>query len=177
MRAFTITVLGPDRPGIVGSLSNAIAEQGGNWVESRLSKLAGHFAGILRVDIDEAALPKLTSALQGLEAEGLQIEVHPVSTMPSEPLRRTLLDVEGADRSGIVKEISRAIAAHGVNVAQLDAETGAAPWSGELLFRVRAVLEVPHSVSLETLRRSLEAIAMDLMVEAKLEEEPTDPPS
>ena len=43
------TLLGPDRPGIVKEISALVREHGGNWMESSLSHLAGHFAGLVRV--------------------------------------------------------------------------------------------------------------------------------
>jgi glycine cleavage system regulatory protein len=44
-----LTVIGDDRPGLVGELSAAIAAHQGNWLESSMSHLAGKFAGIVRV--------------------------------------------------------------------------------------------------------------------------------
>ena len=46
-----LTLVGPDRPGLVEAVADAIAAQGGNWLESRMSHLAGRFAGILRVEL------------------------------------------------------------------------------------------------------------------------------
>jgi len=51
--SLVLTVIGPDRPGLVESLSQAIAQQEGNWLESRMARMAGQFAGILRVNIEE----------------------------------------------------------------------------------------------------------------------------
>ena len=44
--SFIITFIGDDRPGLVEQLSAAIEQSGGNWLESRMSHLAGKFAGI-----------------------------------------------------------------------------------------------------------------------------------
>ena len=40
-----ITIIGIDRPGLVESVAVAVADHGGSWVESRMSRLAGQFAG------------------------------------------------------------------------------------------------------------------------------------
>jgi hypothetical protein len=40
-----------DRPGLVEKLSEAVTEEGGNWLESRMAHLAEMFAGIVRVEI------------------------------------------------------------------------------------------------------------------------------
>ena len=50
-RLLVMTVIGQDRPGLVESVAALVAENGGNWLESRMSRLGGHFAGILRVEV------------------------------------------------------------------------------------------------------------------------------
>lgn len=40
-----LTVIGPDRPGLVSKLSDAIAAGGGNWLAARMASLAGQFGG------------------------------------------------------------------------------------------------------------------------------------
>ncbi|HEY0985395.1 MAG TPA: ACT domain-containing protein, partial [Kofleriaceae bacterium] len=49
-----LTVLAPDRTGLVELLAQRIAAAGGNWEESRMARLAGQFAGILLVTCDAA---------------------------------------------------------------------------------------------------------------------------
>ena len=49
--SIVFTFIGNDKPGLVGKLSNTVSENGGNWLESRMSQLAGHFAGIARIQI------------------------------------------------------------------------------------------------------------------------------
>lgn len=51
MKHLVITVIGQDRPGLVGALSDTVYQHKGNWLGSSMSKLAGQFAGILQVDI------------------------------------------------------------------------------------------------------------------------------
>ena len=48
-----LTLIGKDRPGLVEALAATVAEHGGNWVESRMCRLGGEFAGVLRVEISE----------------------------------------------------------------------------------------------------------------------------
>ena len=59
-----MTVIGPDRPGLVDSVAALVAEHGGNWLESRMSRLGGHFAGILRVDVPGENEPELVAGLK-----------------------------------------------------------------------------------------------------------------
>ena len=75
MESLVVTVIGKDRPGLVESVSAAVEAHGGSWVESRMSRLAGEFAGILRVTVPSAKADGLSGALEGLRAEGLRVVV------------------------------------------------------------------------------------------------------
>ena len=46
-----VTIIGPDRPGLVEQLSRVIADASGNWEGSRMLRLAGQFAGMVQVVI------------------------------------------------------------------------------------------------------------------------------
>jgi len=91
----------------------------------------------------------------------------------------TVLELIGQDRPGIVRQISRALAQHGVNVEELRTECASAPMSGETLFKAQARLYIPASCDSAALRRELERIAADLMVDLLLRPVPPagDPPS
>jgi glycine cleavage system regulatory protein len=161
-----MTVIGADRPGLVERLSSVVAEHGGNWLESRMSHLGGHFAGILCVQVPSGQKQKLVAALQSLDAQGLTVHVHE-DAAPTASSRQTLATVEviGHDRPGIVRQISQVLAQRGVNVEELATHCGSAPMSGETLFRATATIRLPETCSLGQLRRALEEIAADLMVD------------
>jgi glycine cleavage system regulatory protein len=168
--SLVLTCIGPDRPGLVESLARAVADHGGNWVESRMARLAGQFAGLLRVEVDEEREDDLTRALEALGAGDLRIAIAPKRPSEERATSRLLeLSLVGQDRPGIVRDISRVLAAHAVNVDELETSCTSAPETGEPLFRARASLYVPSSVSTEELRSGLEEIATDLMVDVELE--------
>jgi glycine cleavage system regulatory protein len=168
-----MTVIGQDRPGLVESVATLVAEHGGNWLESRMSRLGGQFAGILRVEVRGDNEPTLVAGLKNLESRGLTVVVHPDQTkvLPS-PARQSVLDIVGQDRPGIVREISRALAGFGVNVEELQTECASAAMSGETLFKAHARLSIPESCDTAQIRQQLERIAADLIVEISLAELP-----
>lgn len=171
-QSFVITVLGPDRPGLVEALSSVVAAHGGNWVESRLARLAGQFAGVIRVDglkSESAALEKSLRDLPGLD---LIIRSVTGSTADRPPCRTLGLEFIGPDRPGIVREVFRAVSARNINVDELETECTSAPWTGEPLFKARATLALDPAVSLEQLRRDLDAVAHELTLEIDLIEDP-----
>lgn len=168
--SLVLTLLGQDRPGLVDSIAQTVAEHGGNWVESRMAHLAGQFAGILRVDVEESRAKELTTAIQTLTAAGLESMVcaEPIVAAPSDsPVVR--LSLVGQDRPGIVREISRVLAAHGVNVEELSTECRRAANSGQEIFQADAKLRLPAGFSVELLRVALEQVAADMMVDLSLE--------
>ena len=172
MQTLVMTIIGDDRPGLVDTISSRIADGGGNWLESRMSHLAGQFAGILRVQVDVGAAAALVAAMEGLADEGLQVAVRTsVGDGGGADGSRTTarLELLGQDRPGIVRQIASAIAARGVNVEELSTGCESAPMSGEPLFKVTAQLGLPAGVSIAGLQGDLEELASDLMVDITLE--------
>jgi glycine cleavage system regulatory protein len=136
-----------------------------------MARLAGQFVGVLRVSVPEAQVGALTRALQSLQPESLQIGV---ARSEPEPLasdaRELRLEILGSDRPGIVHDISQALADRGINVDELRTEIMSAPMSGELLFLANAELLIPVDLDLDLLRKDLEALAHELMVDVDLDE-------
>jgi len=170
MESLVVTVIGKDRPGLVELVSAVVEEHGGDWVESRMSRLAGEFAGILRVSVPAAQADTLSKALEGLRSEGLRVVVERGVEETVEEGHLIVLELIGSDRPGIVHKISEALAARGVNVEELNTECDGAPWSGDTLFKAMARLRAPRALDLDQLRESLEAIAGDLMVDISIGE-------
>jgi glycine cleavage system regulatory protein len=169
-RLLVMTVIGRDRPGLVDSVAGLVAEHGGNWLESRMSRLGGQFAGILRVEVPAEKEQPLLGALKKLEAQGLKIVAHAdPAKLPAEKRPLSSLEIVGQDRPGIVRQISHALASFGVNVEELHTECASAAMSGETLFKARAQLSIPDSCDVAGLRRQLEKIAADLIVDIALE--------
>jgi glycine cleavage system regulatory protein len=168
MHDVVLTLLGPDRPGTVESVAQAVARHGGNWLESRMAHLAGKFAGILRVEVPDGALAGLVEALQQLENSGLQVVVEPSEPAQAMAGQRTIeLDILGLDRPGIVRDISGLLVRHGGNVEELTTDRSSAPMSGDQLFRARIRVAVPAVADLGSLRAGLERLAGDVMVELR----------
>jgi len=176
--SLVMTVIGRDKPGLVDSLAGIVADHGGNWLESRMSRLGGQFAGILRVQVPAEKEAALVGALKKLEPEGLTVVVHSDRQDPAQSERALVfLEIVGQDRPGIVHQISHALAAHGVNVEELNTECASAAMTGETLFKAQAKLNIPELCNLAGLRNELEKIAEDLIVDLTLKELPREVPA
>src|SRR5262245_10142706 len=168
--SLVVTVIGNDRPGIVERLSEVVLAAGANWEESRMARLAGKFAGILRISVSAAHGDALASELRALSSKGLTIVVES-SAAPTETFRTVRLELVGNDHPGIIRDISRVLAQHQVNIEELETGVSGAPMTGEQLFRARAQLRLPAALTTDWLRARLEALAGELMVDVALDDQ------
>jgi len=169
--SLVLTVIAEDRPGVIEAVAEAVATHGGNWEESRMARLGGRFAGILLVAVDGARAAELKKALRGLETRGIRTLVEHSDDAAGASRRRVRLELLGQDRTGIIREISHALAGRGVNVEELETACEEAPMAGGELFRMSALLSCPPDLSADELRGVLEALAHDLMVDVALRDE------
>ena len=61
-----LTFVGVDRPGIVQELSALVSAHDGNWLESKMSRMGGRFAGIALVELP-------ASLIEGFKVEISQV--------------------------------------------------------------------------------------------------------
>jgi glycine cleavage system regulatory protein len=168
MSDLVITLIGSDRPGLVEAVAATVAEHGGNWLEGRMAHLGGKFAGILRVAVPAERAGALSQALSRLESSGLHVLAEEGGAPVQAAARAMEVELLGLDRPGLVREVSRLLASRRVNVEELATDVYSAPMSGDAMFRARARVNVPAGVDAQELRRSLERLAGDLMVEIRL---------
>jgi glycine cleavage system regulatory protein len=165
-----IMVSGPDRPGIVERVASTVLAQEGSWVEARMARLAGRFAGVVSVTVPTVKVPGLRKALDALPTEGLTIIVEEADVDEPRPEddQTMLLELTGSDREGIVKEVSTVLARHGVNVEEIVTRRRPAPMAGGMLFEIQAQLRAAASIETEVLRKALEALSSELAVDITL---------
>jgi glycine cleavage system regulatory protein len=165
MASLILTVIGPDRPGLVRALAQSVAAHGGSWLESRMACLGGQFAGIVLVEAPDALLEDL----HALENQGLRIIVQPASAAETPVAARTgehlTVEVVGNDRPGIVRDVARVLADHGVNIEELTTGVVSGSFSGETLFRATALVRAPDAASVAAIRAGLEFLGNEMMVD------------
>ncbi|MEZ5113393.1 MAG: ACT domain-containing protein [Nocardioidaceae bacterium] len=140
MAKLVLTAIGPDQPGLVSALSEAVIEHGGNWLTSELARLAGSFAGIVLIEVPDHQVDALSAAVRRLGDQGLlDVEISAAAPQQepqdaSEPMRLSLL---GQDRPGLC-EVTWALATHGVMIVEFSSDIGEAPQSGGRSFKAEA---------------------------------------
>lgn len=172
MIPLVLTFVGDDRPGLVNAVSERIAAFGGTWLQSSSARLAGKFAGILLVNAPEDRARDLEQALRGLATAGLHLTVERGAAEPASPSGRLItLDILGNERSGIVRDVTQALGALGVNIEEFESGVESAAFTGIEMFRARARLRAPADVLPDRLRRALERLAGEIMVDLTVGED------
>ena len=119
-----LTVVGADRPGIVAQLTETLFRGGCNLGEASMARLGGNFSIMLMVEgADAAALERLVRPV----TDALDLRLHP------DPIHGGLhqhvepnvqVTVHGADRPGIVAQVTAVLADAGLNILDLNTDVG-----------------------------------------------------
>jgi glycine cleavage system regulatory protein len=164
-RSLVMTVLGPDRPGIVEVLAEQLRLHDGSWQESRLAHLQDQFAGIIEVSLPEEQVDAFEQAMIALkQSQQLQCHLSVVGSAKATG-KRVKLEFLGQDRPGIVFAISDLLHDLNVNVESMDTSVQSAPMSGEQLFCARFEVQLPAHLDFESLEERLAAIGQELMLD------------
>ncbi|WP_028294482.1 glycine cleavage system protein R [Oceanobacter kriegii] len=162
--SLVLTVIADDKPGIVEHISAVISAHNGNWTESRMASLAGKFAGIIHVKLEDEAYEPLIADLGALAGKGIEIRAERGSN-DEEGSHHLNLSLVGNDRAGIVSEVSGKMAKLGVNVLELTTYCFQAEMTGVTMFHADAELQVPDELDDDDVKEALEQLSDELMVE------------
>lgn len=120
---YMLTLVGADRPGIVAKVTKALYEGGCNLGEASMARLGGNFTVMLMVQFDGTVhgLKDLVAPV----AESLGLHLH-VDRIAGDLHRHLVPDVRisvfGADRAGIVAQVTGALAEAGFNILDLESD-------------------------------------------------------
>lgn len=162
MNHLVISCIGPDKTGIVDSLSTIISRHHGNWQVSSLHHLSGFFAGVIEVAVAQKNTKALVADLNKIAGLTCQIEV--AESTLEKINSHLILELTANDRAGIVQEISSVIHHQGGNLIKLVSSQSSAPHTGQLMFKAKVQVEMKED-NLDDLVSALEHIADDLMVD------------
>lgn len=165
-QSIVLNIHAHDRPGIMSRLSQAISEHGGNWQESRMARLAGQFAGIVRVQLDSENWDQLQCSLESLSTEGIHVRVIDEGDLSDHPYTRCIrLEVTGNDRPGIVSQLTHAISSVGANIEELNTFIESAAMAGHPIFTAQGTVCLTNEIEDEVLISCVENLSDDLSVE------------
>lgn len=170
-KQFILSILSDDKPGVVKQIAQIVSLHGGSWQESRLTQLAGKFAGVVRITLSDEQQPALRASLEGLKQDGIRVQVEDVESLRQQaPTRSARFSLAGPDRPGIVLEITQALIQYQINVKDLKTHCSSMPYSGEPLFEAEGILSLPAATDFDLLNDQLNHIADNLALDIQLEE-------
>jgi glycine cleavage system regulatory protein len=133
-----------------------------------LARLAGEFAGIVRVEAPAARVAALTASLRELETQGLRVTI--AASHADEEVKRAGVKLEllCLDRPGIVSEVTAAISSLGVNIEEFESGLVEAAFTGQPMFMATLRLHAPQTLVRDELRRRMEKLASEMIADIVL---------
>ena len=169
-----ITAVGKDRPGMAHALATQLAQSGCNIEDTTMTRLSGEFAMILIVSPPpNLGVEALSQQLKPLEAShGLFINVRDIdeeNESDESEIPRYLLSVYGPERSGLVAQITGVLAAHNVNITDVQTRVASAGAVYVMLFEIEIPTESHvDTSSTQSLQDALEKAAQEIGAQVSL---------
>lgn len=172
MNTLVVAALGPDRPGIIAGITEVLLREHGNLEDSAMTILHDQFT-MTMVVTTPATLNEVESDLAPVaERLGLVISVRDVAQLAlgveGEPF---VVRVHGADRPGLVHDVTGLLAQHDINVTDLATRLvgGAAA-----TYVMHVHCDIPKSTDVEAVRGALGELATSLGIHATLQPAESD---
>jgi glycine cleavage system transcriptional repressor len=150
-----LTLVGEDRPGIVARVSDALYRAGCTLGEASMLRLGANFTIMMMVS-GVAGSDKLDEAVRPVADDmGLRFHIDPIAgglhrhLVPNVQVR-----VYGADRPGIVAQVTGALARCGFNILELESDVAGDETAPLYIMSIQGFSEA----TLETLEASLEGL-------------------
>lgn len=166
-----INAIGGDRTGLVYDLTRAVADCGGNIIESRMSALGSEFAMLLLVAGNWHTPAKLEAELKKLsETSGITATLRKTEARPPRPdFVSYTVDVVCLDQPGIVYNLAGFYSSRGIDIAELNTRSYAAAHTGAQMFSVYMVVNVPSRIHVGALREEFMDFCDQMNLDAILE--------
>jgi len=164
-----LSISGHDRPGIVRDVAEAMLHLSANIEDSSMTALRGRFTMMLIVRLPEGSgLVELKAALAELEQRtGLTIQSQALSAdeVEQETVEPDcIITVHGADRLGIVYEISNTLAERDVSIVDVSTQVRGEGEDGTYIM----VLEAHAAGDVEGVRQALADVSERLGVDVEV---------
>jgi glycine cleavage system transcriptional repressor len=175
MKKILITVIGKDKPGIIAKVSGLLFARGCNLEDISMTLLEGQFAMMMTAGLPApGALARVMQGLELLQEAPWSLECH-VTGLEGKISRGKkhakgslpyMVTAFGKDRTGIVYEVSRALAGMRVNITDLDSRILGE--GAKTTYAMLLEVDVPGRVVLAKLKTLLTTVSKKLKIEIQL---------
>jgi glycine cleavage system transcriptional repressor len=166
-----VTVVGPDRRGIVEKISAVVLDYQANIEESRMARLGGEFAVIMLLSLPGHKEEDLLAGLDNLKQQGLTIVTRQTNLSRLERFQGYVpyeIFVFGADHEGIVHHVAHYLTQERMNIETMDTRVTKAPVTGTPLFSMQATVQTPPDLTIGQLRQKLADVGDELCVDIEV---------
>lgn len=136
-----LTLVGADRPGIVAAVAQALYDHGFSLGEASMMRLGGNFTIMMMIvgpgDV-EALLAPLAQSM------GLRLHLFEAGgRLHSHLAPNVQVRVHGADRAGIVAQVTGALAERGFNILELSSDVAGTAQKPVYLMHIEGYCDCP----------------------------------
>ena len=163
-----LSIIGPDKPGIVSDISEIIKKYSGNIEKSRMIRLGDFFTIMMLININAKNTENLQSEFNNYS--NYQISIHKSKNKidTSDECFHTV-HLNGIDNEGIVYEITNQLSELDINIEELKTNVSNAPMSGLTLFSLTAKINHPK-LNYKILKMKMDELATKLDVNIIIED-------
>ena len=148
-----ITVIGPDRAGLIRDLTRIVADASGNIQESRMITLGSEFAVLMLISGNWHSVGIIREKLQKLQEDGeVTISIRDSAPKTGVVAAPYVIDVVSLDHEGIVHGLSKFFADRGLEISELNTRQYNAPHTGAPMFSVQMTVNIPSDIQISALR-------------------------
>ena len=150
-----LTMIGKDKPGMVAAVTQALVDEGVSLGETSMIRLGGNFTVMMMVSGAESEDSLRDSLRPVLEAQGMCLHVDPIEAHLHEHLVPNIqVTVSGADRVGIVAQVTGALAEAGFNILDLESDVAGSSDAPVYILQIAGVSDQP----VENIDSALDAV-------------------
>lgn len=163
-----VTIIGPDKRGLVAEITELVAEHHASIEESRMSRLGGDFAIIMMLSLDAAQKENCCAALDSFKTQGLEVFSRETNLSRVEKFKGFVpyeVSVWGADHEGIVHAVAEYLTEMHIQLEDVETEVTNAPNTGTPLFSMVAEIQAPPTLTLQQLRDRIDDLSDELGVD------------
>ncbi len=147
-----LTLVGKDRPGIVARVTAALYQNGWNLGEASMLRLGGNFTIMLMISGEGEVEPVLQPVAEEL---GLRLHVDQIEgDLHSHVVPNIQVRVMGADRAGIVAQVTGLLADAGLNILELESDVAGSTERPIYVMGIQGYADVP----VESLQQALSGL-------------------
>ena len=164
-----LSVIGPDKSGIVSDISKIVKNHSGNINNSRMIRLGDLFTIMVSITIEENHISDLNKQL--MNHSSYQISIHELKKNPINNNKEDIhtLNLNGIDNEGLVYKITNQLAELEINIEELETNITNAPMSGLTLFSLIAKITHPK-LDYNVLKEKMDILASELNVTITIED-------